>query len=104
MSLYIQLFDLKHIGSFFEKSLECFSPSSIFSAITYLTHIRALDAEQNLTTYQKYLSEIPLKPGKALMLLYEILFSCLHPLIIIAFFDELKPFTVSADFLQNDLC
>ena len=29
------------------------------------------------------------------MLLYGVLFPCLHPLIIIALFDELRPFTVS---------
>ena len=80
------------------------SPASISSAITYLTGIRALDTEQNLTTFGKYLSEIPLNPRNAVMLLYGILFSCLHPLIIIALFDELRPFTVSEDFLQNDLC
>ena len=91
-SITVKILPLGDINLFFQKAIQPPPPSSISHAIACLQQIKALDNDNNLTIFGHFLSRVPMDHRNATMLLYGIVFSCLHPLIVIACFDELKPF------------
>lgn len=69
------------IEEFLQKLIDPPSPQCISTGIKALQLLGGIDKDENLTNLGKYISDIPLHPNYAKLLLYSIMFKCFTPII-----------------------
>lgn len=69
---------------FLQRAPETPPEISIGNAITLLTQIGALDKDEELTYFGKYLALLPMDPRLARMLIFGLIMRCLDPIVTIA--------------------